>query len=124
MRARNRSSAHPGASAGRVDLSGQLTLRELAALTARARLFFGVDSAPMHIAAAMGTPVVALFGPSDEHAWGPWRVRAPRGDARLPVPPVQQRRLRRRQGERMPHAPSVERVHSAINELLAAGRGS
>jgi len=35
-----------------LDLSGQLTLRELAALSARARLFFGVDSAPMHIAAA------------------------------------------------------------------------
>ncbi len=57
-----------------VDLAGQLSLRELAALTARARLFVGVDSAPMHIAAAMGTPVVALFGPSGEHEWGPWRV--------------------------------------------------
>jgi len=56
------------------DMGGKLTLRELAALTARARLFVGVDSAPMHIAAAMGTPVVALFGPSGEHEWGPWRV--------------------------------------------------
>jgi heptosyltransferase-3 len=28
----------------------------------------------MHIAAAMGTPTVALFGPSGEHEWGPWRV--------------------------------------------------
>jgi len=56
------------------DLSGQLTLRELAALSARARLFFGVDSAPMHIAAAMGTPALALFGPSSEHVWGPWQV--------------------------------------------------
>lgn len=56
------------------DFTGLLTLRELAALTARARLFVGVDSAPMHIAAAMGTPVVALFGPSDEVEWGPWRV--------------------------------------------------
>ena len=57
-----------------LDLSGQLTLRELGALAARARLFFGVDSAPMHIAAAMGTPVVALFGPSDERTWAPWKV--------------------------------------------------
>lgn len=56
------------------DLGGKLTLRELAALTARARLFVGVDSAPMHIAAAVGTPVVALFGPSGEKEWGPWRV--------------------------------------------------
>lgn len=57
-----------------VDLCGQLSLKELAALTHRARLFIGVDSAPMHIAAAMGTPTVALFGPSGELEWGPWQV--------------------------------------------------
>jgi heptosyltransferase-3 len=55
-----------------VDLSGQLSLREMAALSARARLFVGVDSAPMHIAAAVGTSVVALFGPSGELEWAPW----------------------------------------------------
>ena len=55
-------------------LAGQLSLKELAALSARARLFIGVDSAPMHIAAAMGTPVVALFGPSGDKEWGPWAV--------------------------------------------------
>jgi len=59
-----------------VDLSAQLTLPELAALTERARAFVGVDSAPMHIAAAMGTPTVALFGPSNEILWGPWGVPA------------------------------------------------
>jgi len=57
-----------------VDLSGKLTLKMLAALSARAKLFIGVDSAPMHIAAAVGTPVVALFGPSGEAEWLPWRV--------------------------------------------------
>jgi heptosyltransferase-3 len=51
-----------------------LTLKQHAALTARAKLFIGVDSAPMHIAAAMQTPVVALFGPTGELEWGPWRV--------------------------------------------------
>ncbi len=56
------------------DLSARLTLRQLAALCASARLFIGVDSAPMHIAAAVGTPVVALFGPSSDVEWGPWRV--------------------------------------------------
>ena len=63
-----------GCSAAPIDLSGQLSLKELAALTARARLFVGVDSAPMHIAATMGTPTVALFGPSGELEWGPWNV--------------------------------------------------
>lgn len=58
-----------------VNLSGQLSLKQLAALTTRARLFVGVDSAPMHIAAAVGTPCVALFGPSGDKEWGPWMVR-------------------------------------------------
>jgi heptosyltransferase-3 len=61
-------------SAPTVDLAGQLSLRELAALTARATLFVGVDSAPMHIAAAMGTPTVAIFGPSGDAEWAPWMV--------------------------------------------------
>lgn len=55
-----------------VDLGGQLNLRELACLAARARLFVGVDTAPMHIAAAVNTPVVALFGHSEALYWGPW----------------------------------------------------
>jgi len=55
-----------------VDLSGKLTLKHLAALSKRASLFFGIDSAPMHIAAAMGTPVIALFGPTGVFDWGPW----------------------------------------------------
>ena len=57
-----------------VDLTASLSLKELAALTAHARAFVGVDSAPMHIAAAMQTPTVALFGPSGEAHWGPWGV--------------------------------------------------
>jgi heptosyltransferase-3 len=57
-----------------LNLAGKLSLKELGALTARARLFIGVDSMPMHLAAAMGTPTVALFGPSSEDQWGPWNV--------------------------------------------------
>ena len=56
------------------DLSGKLSLKQLGALTRNARLFIGVDSAPMHIASAVQTPVVALFGPSGEFNWGPWQV--------------------------------------------------
>jgi len=58
-----------------LNLAGQLSLKELGALTARARLFIGVDSMPMHLAAAMGTPTVALFGPSSEDEWAPWNVK-------------------------------------------------
>jgi len=64
----------PATRARIVDLTGTLSLPELAALTAKARAFVGVDTAPMHIAAAMGTPTLALFGPSGENEWGPWRV--------------------------------------------------
>jgi heptosyltransferase III len=59
-----------------VNLAGKLSLKQLAALTARAKLFIGVDSVPMHIAAAMQTPVVTLFGPSGDLEWGPWQVRS------------------------------------------------
>jgi heptosyltransferase III len=55
-----------------INLVGQLSLKELGALLARARLFFGMDSAPMHLAAAVNTPAVALFGPSGVFNWGPW----------------------------------------------------
>ena len=64
----------PTTRARTTDLVGTLDLGELAALCGRARAFAGVDSAPMHIAAAMGTPTLALFGPSSEQAWGPWQV--------------------------------------------------
>jgi heptosyltransferase III len=57
-----------------INFAGQLSLKELAALTRRATLFIGVDSAPMHISASQGTPTVALFGPSGEIEWGPWKV--------------------------------------------------
>ena len=57
-----------------LNLAGKLTIKELGALIARARLFVGVDSMPMHVAAALGTPTVALFGPSGDREWGPWAV--------------------------------------------------
>lgn len=55
-----------------INLAGQLTLQELGALLDKARFFFGVDSAPMHLAAAVNTPAVVLFGPSGAFNWGPW----------------------------------------------------
>lgn len=54
--------------------AGELTLEELGAALQGARAFVGMDSVPMHMAAAVGTPTVALFGPSGDIEWGPWRT--------------------------------------------------
>ncbi|MBI3608040.1 MAG: putative lipopolysaccharide heptosyltransferase III [Nitrospirae bacterium] len=51
---------------------GRVSVRIVAAIIRRARLFIGNDNGPMHIATAVGTPVVALFGSSDPRVWGPW----------------------------------------------------
>ena len=55
-----------------MDLCGKTNIKQLAAISEASDLFFGVDSAPMHIAAAVNTPVIALFGPSGAFHWGPW----------------------------------------------------
>ncbi|AYA41543.1 putative lipopolysaccharide heptosyltransferase III [Xenorhabdus nematophila] len=57
-----------------VSLAGQITLPQLGALIANARLFIGVDSVPMHMASALKTPCIALFGPSKLVFWHPWNV--------------------------------------------------
>ena len=55
-----------------VDAAGRLALAELAVLLRGARAYLGPDTAITHLAAACGTPTVALFGPSHPVAWGPW----------------------------------------------------
>ena len=55
-----------------IDLSGQTSLSELAGLLESCDLFIGADSGVMHVAAAVGTRVVAVFGPSNPDAWRPW----------------------------------------------------
>lgn len=55
-----------------INLSGKLSLKQVAALSDKASLFIGVDTAIMHIAAALNTPVIAFFGPSGAFEWGPW----------------------------------------------------
>jgi heptosyltransferase-2 len=54
-----------------VMLAGQTGIDELPALLARCRLFVGNDSGAMHVAAAVGLPVVAVFGPTDANATAP-----------------------------------------------------
>ena len=54
-----------------IHLANDLPLPELAAALARCRLFLGHDSGVSHLAAAVGTPCVLLFGPTDPGMWAP-----------------------------------------------------
>lgn len=62
--------APPGAV---IPLAGQLNLIEIRELIARAALYVGPDSGPMHIAASTATPIVAYFGPTLPAVFAPWR---------------------------------------------------
>ena len=55
-----------------INLGGQTSLLELACLYKKARFVITTDSGPMHLAAAVGTPVIALFGPTDPARTGPY----------------------------------------------------
>jgi ADP-heptose:LPS heptosyltransferase len=82
------------AQAGAVALAG-LTLKEMMALINLSRAFVGNDSGPMHIAAALRRPLVAVFGSSNPVAWHPWTdspyqvVAGQRPEARGHINPAQ-----------------------------------
>lgn len=63
-----------GGLGGVIDLCGKTTIKQLGAISEASDLFIGVDSAPMHIASAVGTPVIALFG-GGVKSWRPWCER-------------------------------------------------
>jgi heptosyltransferase II len=54
-----------------VDLTGKTAIAELPALLSRCQLFIGNDSGAMHVASAVGLPVVAIFGPTDPFGTAP-----------------------------------------------------
>ena len=60
-----------------LSVAGQTTLKQLAAFLKRSSLLITNDSGPMHLAAAVGTPVVALFGPTDPVRTGPYPHLSP-----------------------------------------------
>ena len=77
-----------------INLLGKTSLPEMAALVEKATLVVCNDSGPMHIAAALGTPVLGIFGPTDPTLYGPFPagapgnhvIRAPGGDLRALSP--------------------------------------
>lgn len=108
---------------GAVNLAGRTGLRDLMQVLAACELVLTNDTGPMHLAAALGTPVVALFGSTAPELTGPGlpgdprhevlRGYAPCAPCFLRVCPVDSRCL---------HALTVEQVTAAVWRRLAAGR--
>lgn len=57
---------------GVINAAGRLSLGASACLVSRARVYVGPDTALTHVAAALGVPTVALYGPTNPVKWGPW----------------------------------------------------
>jgi len=66
-----------GAPAWITSAAGETSPRQLAETLASAHLFIGNDSLPAHLATAAGIPVIAIFGPSNARAWGPYAPSEP-----------------------------------------------
>jgi heptosyltransferase-3 len=68
--------AHAELVAGRsshvISLAGEISFAEVTPILRKAKLFIGPDTAMTHLAAGLGVPTVALYGPSNPVKWGPW----------------------------------------------------
>jgi lipopolysaccharide heptosyltransferase II len=107
-----------------INMIGKTTLRQMAALLQRCRLYISNDSGPMHVAAALGIPVLALFGSSCYHRFGPWGSEHVILSLELPCSPCSQGHSRDRcQRCIFPRHIcmedlSVEQVEKAAEEIL------
>ncbi len=105
-----------------LDLAGRVDLVTLAAVLERATLLVTGDTGPMHLAAALDVPVVAIFGPSDPARWGPFSERARVVRVQLPCSPCN--RIRRPPARCLGHVPdclaavSAEAVYDAAAGAL------
>ncbi len=96
--------------------AGETSLRQLLALMAQCRLIVTNDSGPMHLAAALGVPLVAIFGSTDERATGPVGARVRIVKHRVACSPCGLRECPI--DFRCMHGVSVEGVFKAVLELV------
>lgn len=103
-----------GAVRGAASIAGAFSPMELAALVGRCRAVIALDSYPAHLAVALGTPLVALYGPTSTPQWRPYPtgrpcevIEPPRG-----MPPVQESML----------AIEANDVIAALERVLVRGR--
>ena len=75
-----------------VDLTGKTSLKEAAEVLRRCRVTIGNDTGPLYVAAAMGSPTVAVFGPTDQRRLGPYGEGHAKVTAGLSCAPCKRRR--------------------------------
>jgi len=114
---------------GVVNLAGETTLSELAALIRRATICVTNDSGPMHLAVALDRPVVSIFGPTDPVWAGPYRREGAVLRAELPCSPCYLRQLSRcTYGhacmENISAAAVIERVEGIVAKLPSRAKTS
>lgn len=106
------------ASGGAARLAPRTTLAELVALARGARLMISGDTGPLHIAAALGVPAVALFGPTNPRRNGPWAADDVSISRYETCACHYERRCRRNDAEWCLASISVEDVLAAVDERL------
>jgi ADP-heptose:LPS heptosyltransferase len=107
---------------GTVILLG-LSIPELAELIRGARLYIGNDTGPMHLAAAVGTPVVAVWGSSDSRRWRPWAANHRVVQNPFECNPCPGYRCLVAESPLCIESVTVEQVNAAIEALLNCRRG-
>jgi len=103
---------------GRPNLAGKTSLLELAELYARCAVVVTNDSGPMHLAAAVGTPVVAIFGPTDPSLTGPYGNRHVVLRSAVDCSPCFKKHCVHRPPMECMEQVTVEQVLAAVNPFL------
>lgn len=95
-----------------------LGIGELVAVIADAKLFVGNDSGPAHIAAAVKTPLVVLFGPASSVRWSPWRAPSVLVQNHFPCNPCAMYTCEAFDQPECIRSITVDQVIGAIDQLL------
>jgi ADP-heptose:LPS heptosyltransferase/GT2 family glycosyltransferase len=104
---------------GVFNLAGKTSVGMLAALLKACALFIGVDSAGLHIAAAVGTPTVSIFGPSSAASWAPRGPRHVVVHPDLPCVPCRQKGCEGTERSRCLESLTVPEVMAAVAAQIA-----